>query len=155
MTSTALIKALRRDFAITLLDLPMVWTAWTNEALQLCDRIVLVTNLSVPHINLVQRQFKVIAAQRLDAIPLTLVCNRVSADQQAVVSLKAAEKALKREFDIVIPEDRRLMNDAIAQGRELSALRRGSKLEKAISELAAVLAPAGTVQVERRARRWP
>ncbi len=150
-----LMKALRRDFAVTLLDLPTVWTAWTNQALQRCDRIVLVTHLSVPHINLVQRQFKVMAAQRLDTIPLTLVLNQLSADQQAVVSVKAAEKALRRDFDLIIPEDRRLMNDAIAQGRELSAVRGGSKLEKAIGELSALLVPAPVAQPGKRARRWP
>jgi pilus assembly protein CpaE len=150
-----LAKALKRDFAITILDLPSVWTAWTNQALQLCDRIVLVTNLSVAHINLVQRQLKVIVAQRLDTIPLTLVCNRLSADQLGVVSVKAAENVLRRKFDIVLPEDRRLMNDAIAQGCQLSTIRRGSKLEKALAELAAVVAPAAAPRHEDRARGRP
>jgi len=151
-----LLTALRRDFAITLIDLPTVWTAWTNRALQLCDRIVLITNLSVPHINLVQRQLGVMAAQHLDGVPLTLVCNRVGADQRALVPLKVAEKALGRAFDVVIPEDRKLMNDAVAQGCELAAIRRGSKLEKAIDALAGVIDPvAATAPVATRGWRWP
>ncbi len=137
-----LIKALRRDFALTLIDGPSAWTAWTNRALQLCDRIVMVTNLSVPHIDLVKRQLRVLQSQRLDQIPLTLVCNRVSADQQALVSIKAAQRALGRDFDVIIPEDRRLMNEAINQGIELSAVRRGSKIEKALEALAEIIAPA-------------
>jgi pilus assembly protein CpaE len=149
-----LIKALRRDFALTLLDLPSSWTAWTNRALQLCDHIVLITNLSVPHIQLVKRQLKVMATQHLDGIPLTLVCNRLSADQQAILSLKTAEKALGRPFDLVIPEDRKLMNDASAQGCEVSAIRTGSKLEKAIRDLANAISPTASVGPERRARRW-
>ena len=137
-----LIKALRRDFALTLIDGPSAWTAWTNRALQLCDRIVLITNLSVPHIDLVKRQLRVLQSQRLDQIPLTLVCNRVSADQQALVSIKAAQRAIGRDFDVIIPEDRRLMNEAINQGIELSAVRRGSKIEKALEALAEIIAPA-------------
>jgi pilus assembly protein CpaE len=62
---------------------------------------------------------------------------------------------LRRNFDVVIPEDRRLMNEAIAQGRELSAVRSGSKLEKAIGELAEALAPVAPAKPDKRARRWP
>ena len=149
----SLFKALRRDFAVSLVDLPAAWTAWTNRALQVSDRIVLITRLSVPHINLVKRQLRALAAQSLDGIPLTLVCNQVNAEQQAIVSVKAAEKAIGRDFDVVIPEDRRLMDEAIAQGREISSVRRGSKLEKAIAELAANLAPVAAAGEQRR-RRW-
>jgi pilus assembly protein CpaE len=131
-----LIKGLRRDFPLTLIDLPSVWTAWTNRLLSLSDRIILVTHLSVPHIQLVKRQLQVLATQKLDTRPLTLVCNSVSPEQQSSVSIKAAERALGRAFDVVIPEDRRIMTAAINQGLELSAVRRGTKLEKAINDLA-------------------
>lgn len=132
----ALIGGLRRDFQITLVDLPSVWTAWTNRVLSLANRIVLVTQLSVPHVNLAKRQLRVLGAQGLEDTPLIMVCNALSPDQQASLSLKAAEKALGRAFDVVIPEDRKLMNAAINQGVELSTIRRGTKLEKAITELA-------------------
>jgi pilus assembly protein CpaE len=149
-----LVKALKRNFAVTLMDLPPVWTAWTNEALQLCDRIVLVTQLSVPHINLAKRQLRVMASQGLDSIPLTLVCNKLSVDQQALVSLKNAEKALGRAFDVVIPEDHKLMDSAIAQGCQISAIRPGSKLEKKIAELAAAIVPFPAVMAEKRIGLW-
>ncbi len=144
----SLLKGLRRNFRLTLIDLPSVWTAWTNRVLALADRIVLVTHLSVPHIQLVKRQLLVLATQKLDGVPLTLVCNSVSPEQQASVSIKAAEKALARSFDVVVPEDRKVMTAAVNQGLELSAVRRGTKTEKAILELAdkvsggAIAAPA-------------
>lgn len=143
----ALMTAFRREFGLTLIDLPSAWTAWTYKALQLCDRILLVTSLTVPHINLVQLQLKVIAAQRLEGIPLTLVCNQVGPDETAILSVKAAERALKRSFDAVLPSEPRLMNDATSQGRALSAIRRGTRLEQAIGQLAATLVE--TSHVER------
>jgi pilus assembly protein CpaE len=149
-----LIAALRRDFATSLLDLPAVWTAWTHQALQLCDRIVMVTQLSVAHINLVKRQLKTLSTQNLESIHLTLVCNQLSAEQQSIVSLKTAEKAIGRAFDVVIPADVKLMNEAIAQGREVSAIRGGSKLVKALDELTALIAPAGAGQPAQRRRLW-
>lgn len=132
----ALMKGLRRDFALTIVDLPTAWTAWSNRVLQLADRIVMVTRLSVAHVHLVRRQLAVLAMQNLERVPLTLVCNGVTSDQQNMLSIKAAEKALGRPFDIVIPEDARTMGEAVNQGQPLSEVRRGSKLEKSISELA-------------------
>ncbi len=149
---TGVLSALRRDFALTLLDLPTVWNAWTYQALQLCDQIVLITNLSVPHTILAKRQLRVLALQRLDTIGLTMVCNRISADQKSIISLKDAEKAIGRTFDLTIPEDRALMNDAVAQGCAISTLRPGTKLEKAIADLAGLISAVPAVETKRR---WP
>ena len=68
-----------------------------------------------------------------------MVCNALSSDQQQSVSLKAAERSLGRPFDVVLPSDIRTMNAAINQGVELSAVRRGTKLEKALAQLLAIV----------------
>jgi pilus assembly protein CpaE len=135
----ALIVALKRDFPLTIADLPSVWTAWTYAALQMAGRIVLVTRLSVPHVHLVRRQLHLLTLQRLDSIPLTLVCNAVNNDRQNMLSIKAAERAIGRQFDVVIPEDTRVMEPACNQGLDIGSVRRGTKLEKAIAELTAVI----------------
>jgi pilus assembly protein CpaE len=132
----ALLTALRRDFALTIVDLPTAWTVWTSYVLNVVDHIVLVTHLSVPHVQAVKRQLRALASQGLDSRPITLVCNSLSSDQTQSVSVKAAERAIGRDFDIVVPEDRRIMTAAINQGVELSAIRSGTKTEKAIAELA-------------------
>jgi pilus assembly protein CpaE len=132
----ALLRGLRRDFALTVLDLPSVWTAWTNHALQLADRIVMVTQLSVAHVHLVRRQLSILAMQNLDRLPLTLVCNAVTSDQQSLLAIKAAERALGRPFDLVLPEDGRAMGAAVNQGMALHEVKRGTKLEKSVAQLA-------------------
>jgi pilus assembly protein CpaE len=132
----ALFEGLRRNFALTIIDLPSVWTAWTNRALQLADRIVLVTHLSVPHTQLVRRQMAVFNTQLLSDKPLILVCNALDSEQRASVSLKAAEKAIGRPFDVVIPADERVMNAAINQGVPISNIRLKTKLEKGLTDLA-------------------
>jgi pilus assembly protein CpaE len=150
--ANALISGLRRDFALTLVDLPSAWTAWTNQVLQSANRIVLVTQLSVPHIHLAKRQLDVLRVQRLADRPILLVCNAASAEQQAALSVKAAERALGRPFDIVAPEDRRTLFAAINQGVEISAVRTGTKVEHAVSLLADRLA--GTVDASAPPRRF-
>ena len=136
----ALIGGLKRDFALTIIDLPAVWTPWTNRIIQLADRLVLVTQLSVPHVHLVRRQLNVLSLQKLDDKPLLLVCNALSSEQERVIPLKAAQKAIDRDFNHVIPEDRRLMLAAINQGVGLSAVRRGTKIEKCSAQLADAIA---------------
>lgn len=131
-----LIGALQAQFEITILDLPTAWTAWTNRALELATRIVLVTHLSVPHMSLVNRQLRALAQQGLDHLPVTLVCNAVSADQKTSLPLKAAERAIGRPFDFVLPEEAANMTAAINQGVALGTVKRGSKLDAAFGELA-------------------
>jgi pilus assembly protein CpaE len=148
-----LLKALRRSYELVLIDLPSVWTAWTNRALQLADRIVIVTHLSVPHMHMLDRQLSTLRSQGLDDRRVTLVCNALSPDQMSTLSIKAAERALGRGFDVVVPEDRKLMYSAINQGVELSSLRRGAKIERAIADLAKLIAPqasAGAAKARRR-----
>jgi pilus assembly protein CpaE len=131
-----LMGGLRRDFALTILDMPSVWTDWSNRVLQTMDRIVLVTQLSVPHVHLTRRQIGLLTQQGLNGVPLTLVCNRVTGDQERLLSVKAAEKAIGRSFDLVLPEDARAMGAAVNQGLPLSSARWGSKLEKLVGQLA-------------------
>jgi len=80
-----------------------------------------------------------LSLQKLDAIPLTLVCNAVNGDRQNMLSIRAAERAIGRPFDIVIPEDTRVMEVACNQGLDIAAVRRGTKLEKATARLAEVM----------------
>ena len=137
----ALLGALRREFDLVILDLPMVWTAWTYRALRQSDHIVLISQLSVPHAHLAKRQLQLLDTQRLDDIPLTLVCNRAGGDNPTGVSVRSVEAAIGRKFDVVAPEERKLMNEAINQGVALSSVRHGSKLERAVDELANLVSP--------------
>ena len=104
-------------------------------------------SLSVPHMQLIKRQLRVLVAQKLDDKPLTLVLNAVSKEQLETLPLKTAETAVGRPFDLVIPMDERTANLAVNQGLELNAVKRGAKITTAVDQLASlattgVLAPA-------------
>lgn len=137
-----LLSALRRDFDVVLLDLPCAWTAWTSRALRLSDRILLVSQLSVAHAHQTRRQLGLLQAQNMDDIPLTLICNRFGAETLAGVNRRSVESSIGRAFDVMLPEDGKLMGEAINQGVALGDLRRGTKLGKALEQLAAQVAPA-------------
>ncbi len=44
MQIDALLNGLRRDFSVTLIDLPMIWNGWTQRLLHKVDRIVMVNS---------------------------------------------------------------------------------------------------------------
>jgi Flp pilus assembly CpaE family ATPase len=128
--------------SVTIVDLPSDWAAWTNHLLHLADRIVVVTRLTVGNLQLAKRQLRMLSSQKLDGAPLTLVCNAVNSEQQQSLPIKAAERALGRAFDVVIPDEARLMREANNQGVELSALLRSGKLVKSLNVLADMLVAA-------------
>ena len=137
--ANALMTGMRRDFQTTIVDLPTEWTAWSNQVLQNADHIVLVTHLTVPHVQIMKRQLRVIEAQNLNDRPLTLVCNAVSQDHLHALPLKSAERGIGRKFDCVIPEDRKTMLSAVNQGMDKSISKQSSKIAKSITSLADVM----------------
>jgi pilus assembly protein CpaE len=146
----ALLRSLRQEMGVTLIDLPSDWSAWTNHLLHSADRIVVVTRLTVGNLQLTKRQLRMLSNQQLDGTPLTLVCNAVSHDQEQSLSVKAAERALGRPFDVVIPDEGRLMREANNQGVELAALQRTAKLLKSVTALADAIAPATVTSAAAR-----
>src|SRR5207253_9157853 len=94
----SLMRTLRQEMNVTIVDLPGDWTAWTNHLLHTADRIVLVTRLTVGNLQLAKRQLRMLSNQQLDTKPLTLVCNAASPEQQQSLPVKAAERALGRAF---------------------------------------------------------
>lgn len=135
----ALMMGMRRDFQTTIVDLPSEWTAWSNQVLQNADHIVLVTHLTVPHVQIMKRQLRILEAQRLTNRAMTLVCNAVSADHLNALPVKSAERGIGRKFDLVIPEDRRAMLSAVNQGMDASIFRHHTKIGKNINALADVM----------------
>ena len=60
------------------------------------------------------------------------------------------EKAIGRDFDAVLPEDRKVVVEAINQGVAINAIKRGTKLEKALVALADSIRMPSTTAMERR-----
>jgi pilus assembly protein CpaE len=141
----SLLRTLRQEMGLTIVDLPSDWAAWTNHLLHAADRIVVVTRLTVGNIQLLKRQLRMLTNQQLDAKPVRLVCNAVSQDQQNSLPIKTAERALGREFDVILPDEARLMREANNQGVELSALRGSAKLLKSVTALADALAATNAI----------
>ena len=102
----ATVSTASREYAHTLVDLPLLWAHWTHAVLRASNAIVLIVQLNVPSLRQGRRQLDMLRQEELDDVPVVVVANRVAGGffSRGGVSLKAAEKALGRKVDYVVPE---------------------------------------------------
>ena len=124
------------EYLVTILDVPLLWSHWTHAALRGCDRIVLVVQPTVASVRQAKRQIAMLRSEELDDIPLFVVANRVDSGpfSHRAVTLSAAESALGRKFDFVVPETAAIKAAAEA-GKPLADVRGGRAVEKKLARM--------------------
>jgi len=134
---TTLLAFLRTSYDIIFLDMPQTWTAWSLAALQEANLIVLVGQLSVASVAQAVKQIQTLGEEGIDQRKVLPVLNRYAKKFSlgGDAHLKDAEKALRQQLTHFIPSDYELVNEAINQGSLISAVRRSSKIEKALIKL--------------------
>ncbi len=131
---TKLLGAARQEFDITLLDLPPVWGEGMYTALQHSEQIFLVTQLNVAGIRQTRHQLNTVRMQGLPA-EVKVVLNRYEKGWGKTVQLKEAEKALGCPISYCVPNDYKLVSEALNQGVALSRIKSRSKVEKGIQAM--------------------
>jgi pilus assembly protein CpaE len=122
-------------YSYVLVDLPTVWCDWTMQALQKSDIVLLVTQLTVPHVRQARRQLDHLSAHGFGDIPVKVVVNRFEKGWGKGVSAKEAAKAMNRGIDYFVMSDFKLVSEAINQGVPIAKIARRSKVEKSIADL--------------------
>ncbi len=133
-TTEGCLKVAADAYRFVLVDLPNVWTSWTQQALQNSDMIVLVTQLTVPHVRQARRQLDALASHGLSEIPTKILVNRFEKAWGRGVTAKEAGKAMNRDIEHFIISDFKTVSEAINQGVPLSKIARRTKVEKSIRE---------------------
>lgn len=129
------VSLLRRAYDWSVLDLGHAPTApGTLDALRLAETVVLVVRLDVPSVRLSRGLIK-----RLDelGIPPERICavaNRYG--QAGQLPWRKAEEALGVKFRVWIPDNPRIVNDALNNGQAVAQWAPRSKLARRFAELA-------------------
>ena len=142
-TITTMIEHLRSHFAFTVLDCEHHMSERTVAALDQADRILLVTQLTVPALRSVQRTLALFRRLGYPDEKMCVVVNRYHAARRArsgeVLSLKDASDVLKFPISFTLPNDYRTATQALNLGVPVGEVGEPSKLATDFRQLAAKL----------------
>jgi len=131
---SSILDLLRANFSVTVVDCEHHLSERTLTALDLADRIVLVTELSVPSLRSMQRTLGLCKRLGYDDHKLCVVVNRhYSGD---VLPVKDAESLLQRPIYWTLPNDYRLSAASLTKGVPVLLEDPGSKLARSYRDLA-------------------
>jgi pilus assembly protein CpaE len=136
--ATSIVDLARQHYDFVVLDLPHDWMGWTPFVLAKCDFLFLVLQANVGAVRQARRQIRALAQEGLGHVPLAVVMNRYERhlfrDQ---IRLKELQEALGRPIDYLIPNDFKLVSEALNRGAPLAEIKRWSKTERRIQEMVA------------------
>ena len=136
-TIGTIIEHLRAHFAFTVLDCEHHMSERTLAAMDAADRILLVTQLSVPALRSTQRTLTLCRRLGYPGDKLCVVVNRYQSGE--VLSLADAADVLKCEIFWKLPNDYRTSAAAMTKGVPVAELNAESKLAWSYTQLSAKL----------------
>ncbi len=137
----SILTLLRSQFAYTVVDCEHHLSEATLSALDAANRIVLVTQLSVPALRSTQRSLAVCRRLGYEESKLCVVVNRYQSGD--VLPVKDAEDLLQAPIYYKLPNDYRLSAESLTQGVPVSLQDPNSKLARSYSDLARKLSGTG------------
>ncbi len=132
-----ILEHFRHDFAFTVLDCEHHLSERTLTALDAADRILLVTELTVPALRSTKRSLALCGRLGYPDEKMCVVVNRYQSGE--VLSLADASEVLKHEIFWKIPNDYRAAASAMAKGVPIAEHETDSKLAASYKQLAAKL----------------
>lgn len=127
----ALITALRRDYDYVVIDLPRSLVEWFGAVVSGCDRMLMITDSSVPAIRQTCRLIDFFAQERLEP-PIDIVINHEAKPLFRAGHHVEAEKALGRPLKHWLPFDPKPARAALDRGELLSKTAGKCPLSKAL-----------------------
>ncbi|HEX6576243.1 MAG TPA: P-loop NTPase, partial [Gemmatimonadaceae bacterium] len=129
----SILSLLRTHFATTVVDCEHHLSEATVSALDAADRIVLVTQLTVPALRSTQRTLAVCRRLGYDESKLCVVINRYQSGD--VLPVKDAEDLLQTQIYWKLPNDYRLSATALTKGIPVTLEDPNSKLARSYADL--------------------
>ena len=136
----SILNLLRAQFAYTVVDCEHHLSEATLTALDTANRIVLVTQLTVPALRSTQRSLAVARRLGYEESKLCVVVNRYQSGD--VLPVKDAENLLQAPIYWKLPNDYRLSAESLTQGVPVTVQDPNAKLSRSYGELARKLSGA-------------
>jgi pilus assembly protein CpaE len=133
---TRLLDLVASHFDNVVIDVPRTWFAWTDSVLIGSNRLFLVTEMTVPGLKHARHLVNVIKERLPDGPPLEVIVNRFE-QRLFGPGLRRAdiEQALGPSLACTIPNNFRLVSEAIDRGVQLGEVKAGNNIEQAMNKL--------------------
>ncbi|MDQ6846978.1 MAG: response regulator [Candidatus Dormibacteraeota bacterium] len=151
----AVIAELRRGYDYVIVDSASHLTEFNLEVIELAQRVLVVTALTIPAIKDAKLTLKVLESLAVDPESIMLVVNRV--DGYADFNQESIEQSLRTPVAVSIPHDPRVIGDAITRGLPFVTAHPEAEVSRALRELVARIVPeramAAAVSGDRKRRK--
>jgi pilus assembly protein CpaE len=135
----SLIAELRRSFDFVVVDSSSHLTEFNLEVIELSQRVLVITALTIPAIKDAKLTLKVLESLSVDSDTTLLVVNRV--DGYADFHQESIEQSLRVPVAVQIPHDPRVIGDAITRGTPFVTTHPEAEVSRAVRELVARIVP--------------
>jgi pilus assembly protein CpaE len=125
-------------FDTLLIDMPPMWTPYSDHVVAGCDRVFVVTEGSVPALHRARDIAEALPQKLADNARVRVIVNKWRRDfLGAALSKRDAEQVLNGYLAGFLPEDGTLVRDAINRGEQLSATSRTNKISRELARIVA------------------
>jgi pilus assembly protein CpaE len=133
---TRLLDLVAAHFDNVVIDVPRTWFAWTDSVLIGSNRLFLVTEMTVPGLKHARHLVNVIRERLPDGPGLEVIVNRFE-QRLFGPGLRRAdiEQALGDSLACTIPNNFRLVSEAIDRGVPLDEVKAGNNIQAALTKL--------------------
>lgn len=133
---SAIIGGLRKTFDYVVIDLPHALVDWVSPVLAEADRLLLVTDVTVPSVRSARKLMDFYLKEN-PGLDVQLVAGLEKKPLFMAAHHKAASELLKKDFSYWIPRDQRAARQALDRGAPLSEIAARSAMARAIRGIAA------------------
>lgn len=153
-TVTRLLDLVSSHFNYVVIDLPRTWFSWTDNVLLGSNRLFVVSEMTVPGIKHA-KQLVTAVRERLEEGPRPQVIINRFEQRMFGAGLRRSdvEQALGEDFAATIPNDYRLVREAIDRGVPLDEVKAGNKITSELRKLVAPLVPVDKAAAEPAGKR--
>ncbi|HUS59404.1 MAG TPA: AAA family ATPase [Planctomycetota bacterium] len=148
----ALVEALKRKFDYVVIDTLSNFDDHNLTALDMADRIVLVTDTLVPSVRNTQRCLKVFSKLNYDPAKIVLVVNRL--DKSVGAGAKELQQAFHTPIEVFIPNEFSTVMSAVDAGQPIADTAQKSAVVDAVRQLVQCLVEENSEQPQQRQQNW-
>ncbi|MFN0135805.1 MAG: CpaE family protein [Phycisphaerae bacterium] len=144
------IKLAARSYPFVICDLPRVLDGRTGAAIEMCEKLLVVVQLTVPGVDNARRLIEALGSEGIPQGHTELIVNRYRKNTHACTP-EMVEKELGQKVFAVIPNDYAAVNRAIDSGKPLE---NRNPVRAAIADLASRLSGKSALQVAGEKKNW-